>query len=211
MRDAEAREGLYQKYKKNPCFAMFDVYIQEAHPDQNPYGYGEPKTFDERIKLLERYRNDKKMTVPILVDNMQDSWKALYTSRPTSCILIDIDGKVVYTIDFILANNQYPNIDKAVGDLLAKTNCNVPTLLPVIKPKTHHNPIITLTKNSVYFQIPENKPYTVALFSVMGQCLFLRETATAGTFTARQRLPAGSYIAKIRNEQQTWMRAVTVK
>ncbi len=87
---------------------MFDVYVKETHPNaQTP----QPRTFEERIELYEQYQAEYNMTIPVLIDDMENSWKKVYLPGPTGCVLINIKGVVI---------SESPNIEKDA--LLMKKN-----------------------------------------------------------------------------------------
>lgn len=91
---------------------MWDVYIWEAHPgDPAP----KPKTFEERIRNYERYKNDKNMTMPALIDSIRDQWsRSWWDSKPTTMYMIGVDGKIFEIFNFMLGGGYYPRIETAL-------------------------------------------------------------------------------------------------
>ncbi|MBK9109640.1 MAG: T9SS type A sorting domain-containing protein [Saprospiraceae bacterium] len=87
------------------------VYTVEAHPetDISPYFgrvntgqqninggilYRQPKTYGERIRVIEDLLLEYKIDVPILVDGPCNEWWYHYGPAPNNATLIDVDGRV---------------------------------------------------------------------------------------------------------------------
>ena len=75
---------------------VFVVYIREAHPNErnNPFQIGEPKTLKERQEAAADFAKKLKLSVPILVDAMDDQVDELYAGWPDRVYVIDRDGKI---------------------------------------------------------------------------------------------------------------------
>ena len=99
---------LYQDYKD--VAAIYIVYISEAHAmdDKSPVGYAknlgikEHTTYGERCSVATRLVNDKKLTIPCLVDNMDNAVEKAYQSFPDRIYLVGKDGKLA------MAGNRGP-------------------------------------------------------------------------------------------------------
>lgn len=128
MRDAGKREQLWKKYKDKKNLILWDVYIWEAHPEKPEPA---PKTFAQRVKNYELYKNQKKMTMPCLIDSMKcpmaNGW---WKSQPTTFYLIGTNGKLVAVNKFMLGSGYYSTtgsksihqaIDKALQDVTEDT------------------------------------------------------------------------------------------
>ena len=91
-------EKLYQDYKNLAEFFM--VYISEAHAvdDRHPVAYAkdlgikEHTSFGERCSVASRLRLDKELTIPCLVDNMDNAVEQAYSAWPDRIFLVRKDG-----------------------------------------------------------------------------------------------------------------------
>ena len=87
-------EKLYANYKGKAHFCV--VYIREAHPDmeKNKFNIPQPKTLEERQKVAKEFAEALKLTVPLLVDSMEDAVGKAYAGWPDRVYVIDAEGKV---------------------------------------------------------------------------------------------------------------------
>lgn len=90
-------------YKDRVDFRV--VYVREAHPEdgwQVPANtrsgvvYKEPKTTDERAEVASACAAGLKITIPILLDGMDNKVEAAYGGWPDRIYVIGKDGKVAY-------------------------------------------------------------------------------------------------------------------
>ena len=58
--------------------------------------FPQPTTFEERCKVAQQCRDSLKMTVPLVVDDMDDAVGNLYSGMPDRLYVIGRDGRVVY-------------------------------------------------------------------------------------------------------------------
>jgi len=86
------------------------VYIREAHPtDARPGQEGrpgnpargdpdvkQPRTLDERVIAATACMQALKLSIPILVDDMEGTTEKAYGGWPDRIALIDVDGKIAY-------------------------------------------------------------------------------------------------------------------
>ena len=81
------------------------VYIREAHPSDGRQSgqnvkdgviFKQPKTFQERAEVAKACRDGLKMTIPCLVDEIDNAVDKAYSAAPDRLCVIDIDGKVAY-------------------------------------------------------------------------------------------------------------------
>ncbi|MEE8353051.1 MAG: hypothetical protein V3S10_01220 [Dehalococcoidales bacterium] len=97
---------------------MIIVYVIEAHPmgDPSPYSGEEwpesfskdadgnpvrqPDTYAERVALARQTAADEKITVPLLVDGMDNAVWCSYGPAPNIAYLIDRDGTIVTRQDW---------------------------------------------------------------------------------------------------------------
>ena len=91
-------EKLYASYKTKAHFHV--VYIREAHPTDgwvvpnNKFKIADPKTVEERQKAARDFAKELKLTLPMLVDTIDDQTNNLYGGWPDRVYVIDADGKV---------------------------------------------------------------------------------------------------------------------
>ena len=95
-------ESLYQSYKDIAEFYI--VYIREVHPidGRRPAPYAEelkirqPTTLKQRCSLAARLRKDKKLTIPCLVDDMNNTAAKAYKGWPDRLFVIGKNGKMAF-------------------------------------------------------------------------------------------------------------------
>jgi hypothetical protein len=93
-------EQLYQDYRDLAEF--FLIYTTEAHAidDKHPVKYAkklgirEHTTYGERCTVADRLMMDKKLTIPCLIDNMDNTNQEAYKSWPTRVFLVRTDGSL---------------------------------------------------------------------------------------------------------------------
>jgi hypothetical protein len=93
-------EKLYQGYKD--IAKMYIVYVREAHAADSswPVEYAkelnitEPKKYEERCTVAERLVAEGKLTIPCLIDGMDNAVNDLHKGNPTRIFLIRKDGKL---------------------------------------------------------------------------------------------------------------------
>ncbi len=98
-------EQMYLDYKDIAEF--FIVYIKEAHAadGRRPVGYAKEKgikqhtNFGERCAVAERLVKEKKLTIPCLIDNMDDKANKAYQAYPDRVFLIRKDGRLAVAGD----------------------------------------------------------------------------------------------------------------
>ncbi len=78
------------------------LYIREAHPlggkRRTPaeFQITDPKTLAERQKVAEDFARKVKLSVPILVDTIDDQVERAYAGWPDRIYVIDKEGKIVH-------------------------------------------------------------------------------------------------------------------
>ena len=74
------------------------IYTREAHPVGSP-GEGDPLaqpvTYRERVKLASRMIAEEGITVPVLVDEMDNPVWCTYGPAPDIAYLIGTDGRII--------------------------------------------------------------------------------------------------------------------
>jgi hypothetical protein len=93
-------EQMYQDYKDVVEFRL--VYIREAHAmdSQRPVGYArekgieEAENFDERCTTAQMLMDDESLTMPMLIDGMDNGANEAYKAHPDRVFLVRKDGRL---------------------------------------------------------------------------------------------------------------------
>ena len=93
-------ERIYKTYKD--IADVYIVYISEAHAvdDRRPVGIAREKgikehtTYGERCAVAESLVKDKKLTIPCLIDGIDDAVDKDYNGHPDRVFLVGKDGKL---------------------------------------------------------------------------------------------------------------------
>jgi hypothetical protein len=73
------------------------VYTREAHPDQSPTPEARSaKTIAERRKAALSFSRREGLTMPILLDSMDDRGFRAVATQGSTIVVIDASGKFVY-------------------------------------------------------------------------------------------------------------------
>ena len=81
------------------------VYIREAHPtdgwqvpqnERDKILVKDPKTIEERTKVAGEFAADFKVSLPVLVDTIDDAVGKAYWGWPDRLYVIDAEGKLAY-------------------------------------------------------------------------------------------------------------------
>jgi thiol-disulfide isomerase/thioredoxin len=96
-------ETVYRRFKGDAIF--LGVYVREAHPTDGwkmesntkvGVAVTQPKTYAERIAVAEQCHQLLKPTIPLLVDDIEDSTGNAYSGMPARLYVIDTKGNVAY-------------------------------------------------------------------------------------------------------------------
>ncbi|OEG00367.1 hypothetical protein BHF71_00210 [Vulcanibacillus modesticaldus] len=88
-------ENVYKKWKEKLGF--FVIYQIEPHPEQGIFkNIQQPKNLQERISLARKLKNETKMQIPLLIDEVPRKVSKLYGGAPNMIYIIDPQGKVIY-------------------------------------------------------------------------------------------------------------------
>ena len=93
-------QQMYEKYRDLAEFRL--VYITEAHAadGRRPVEYAfelkitEHKTYGERCSTAERLLKDEKLTIPTLIDTMDNKVSGAYKAHPDRIYVVRADGKL---------------------------------------------------------------------------------------------------------------------
>ena len=98
-------EEMYQKYKDVAEFRM--IYIREAHAvdGARPSGIGrqlnikDHTDYKSRCDVAERLIKDKALTMPMLIDNFENTTDMAYQAKPDRVFLVGSDGRLAVAAD----------------------------------------------------------------------------------------------------------------
>jgi hypothetical protein len=87
-------EKLYAVYKDKAH--IYVVYIREAHPNEpkNKFPVAQPKTLEERQQVAREFASALKLSLPILVDSIDNKVDDAYAGWPDRVYVIDREGKI---------------------------------------------------------------------------------------------------------------------
>ena len=96
---------MFQDYKHIAEFRM--VYINEAHAadGKRPVGYAQQKgitehdDYSERCVTAQMLMDDRSLTVPCLIDGMDNKVNSLYSAHPDRIFLVRKDGRLAVAAD----------------------------------------------------------------------------------------------------------------
>jgi hypothetical protein len=94
---------LYQKYRSKG-FEFFIIYVREAHPGEN---FPHHVSFDQKLAHARKLRELEKLTLSILVDDIEGSTHKAYGLLPNMVYLIERDGIIVYKSDWTDADELH--------------------------------------------------------------------------------------------------------
>ena len=78
------------------------MYIREAHPidgkraPSKAFPIPDPKTLEERQKVAKDFAVKLKVSLPILVDTLDDQVEKAYAGWPDRIYVIDAEGKIAF-------------------------------------------------------------------------------------------------------------------
>ena len=96
-------EEIYERYKEHVEF--FVIYVQEAHPTdgwqvesnvENNVLFRQHQSYEEREEVASTCSLDLRMSIPILVEEMDNGVDEAYGAAPERLYLIGADGRVAY-------------------------------------------------------------------------------------------------------------------
>ena len=82
---------MYKSYGSDVEFLI--VYIREAHPNKE---YPQPTTFDQRVGIAQTMCSDLKISIPTLIDGVDNKVGSAYSGFPDRMYLVGTDGKIAY-------------------------------------------------------------------------------------------------------------------
>ena len=94
-------QEIYETYRKHANF--FVVYIREAHPsEEGPRGgvdIPQARTFDERQEAATECQAGLELSIPILIDGIDNVVGNAYAGWPDRLYIVGTDGRIAYRGD----------------------------------------------------------------------------------------------------------------
>ena len=96
-------ESIYKRFGEKAAF--FIVYIREAHPSdgwQMPANeregviFKQPRNERERMEVASKCQRDLKISIPMLIDDMNDTANKAYSGSPDRLYIVDRKGRIAY-------------------------------------------------------------------------------------------------------------------
>ncbi len=202
-KNASVRQQIFDKFKGHPDFEMYDVYCSEAHAGQNMEGMDftkikQPKQFDERVALYEKYIQDENVNYPGLIDKIDNSWKKhnTYKSFYTSIWVIDREGKFAYTVFFAHPTypsgdpNAYINLDKKLIEMLPTSIASQNKTSKIAKPE-----LVKSSNNTYTLSHDGISQGKLSIVNTSGRSVYQKSYSKEITF--KKPVTPGYYIVKI--------------
>ncbi len=134
-------EALYKAYKGKVQFLL--IYTREIHPSrskpskevldkQAAGGSRSPRTvsqhtsMDDRVIAADACMKGLKLTIPTLLDNMDNTFTKTYAGMPGGTTVVDINGKITYWNHGSPAGVRPKNAEVAIKKLLAEGGGAIP-------------------------------------------------------------------------------------
>jgi len=98
VRTTRSTDALYAAYKDRVHFYL--VYIREAHPTDgrairnNRFQVKSPTSLEERRKIARDFAEEMDVSIPILVDTIDDRVQRAYSCWPNRMVIVDAEGKI---------------------------------------------------------------------------------------------------------------------
>ena len=96
MEEIPPLTALHEKYRSKG-FEFFIVYVREAHPGEN---FPHHASFEQKLTHARKLRELERVSLPILVDDIEGFTHKAYGLLPNMVYLIDRDGGIVYKSDW---------------------------------------------------------------------------------------------------------------
>jgi type I thyroxine 5'-deiodinase len=96
-------EKLYKQYRDTSQWLL--VYIDEVHPAngwqaetnvESGYEVNQPENIEERLAMARICHKKLRVSLPVIVDNMDDKTSAAYAGWPDRLYIVDKEGKIAY-------------------------------------------------------------------------------------------------------------------
>ena len=107
------------KFRQSGVAEILVVYQKEPHCGQMAFvNIGQPESNKARRQLAKRMKDEFELSMPVLVDSMEDQSRELFSDLPSPVFVLDTEG-------VIQAKFPWPEIElieKAVNGLQASAN-----------------------------------------------------------------------------------------
>ena len=129
-----ALEQLYRAYKNNVQFYI--VYVQETRPanqgktpsdERNNVPDNSPPTRLERAKIADDCLRNLNVTIPCLVDDMNNSVRKLYHGWPARVCIVGTDGKITFISPSSPSGMNPPDMETALRSMGVKAGKDAKT------------------------------------------------------------------------------------
>jgi hypothetical protein len=92
-------QDVYERFKDRADF--YWIYVREAHPADGfrparHVSIEQPTTFVRREQVAGACSADLKLSIPVLVDDMEDTVAKAYNALPDRLFILNADGTVAY-------------------------------------------------------------------------------------------------------------------
>ena len=96
-------ESIYERYKDEAEF--FVIYIREAHPSDGwqtaaneieGIAFEQPKIKQQRVEVAQTCQLGLDISIPMLIDDMDNSVDKAYAAWPDRLYIVGEDGKIAY-------------------------------------------------------------------------------------------------------------------
>jgi thiol-disulfide isomerase/thioredoxin len=120
-------EELAKKFQKEATLLV--VYVREAHPSdgwqvdsniKDNIVFKDPTTIEERRQAAKDFKSLFKVTLPILVDTMDDRLESAFAAWPDRIYILDGEAKVAYKAKPGPFGFKVPEAEKALKEMLEK-------------------------------------------------------------------------------------------
>jgi len=119
---------MYSKYGDDVQF--FLIYIREAHPiDGWQVGanikeevlFDQPKTLEQREDIAAQMCHELKLSLPTLIDDLDDHVNQAYAAWPDRLYLVGVDGKIAYGSGPGPGGFRPPELEAAIKKALGRS------------------------------------------------------------------------------------------
>lgn len=114
-------EETYKRFKDKADFYL--IYIREAHASDSWWPAShvdieQPETLDERSDVAGACVDALSLSMPVLVDDMQDSVSTAYNAHPDRLFILGADSRIAYRGDRGPRGFKVDEMEKALAELL---------------------------------------------------------------------------------------------
>ena len=86
---------LHREYQESNATEFLIVYQKEPHAGQLAFReISQPETFEQRVALAKRMKDEYELPMTVLVDSMEDQSRALFSELPSPAFVIDAAGVI---------------------------------------------------------------------------------------------------------------------